>query len=764
MRIATSLLILTLATALPSYARSPVHLPPNSGFIPNRGQLPQEVLYYGTVPGGAVYLTRTAMILDTWESEGATHSVDESSVRRIGRAVWIRFPESNPAAALEGESPLKSRLNLFIGKTSSQWRTAIPLFAQSTYRDLWPGISLTLKPNSSGVACALNTAPGVNPAAARFTIDRGDGLGPTAITMEEISDLLTTGTPGGVNHSNALLWSTFLGGSAEELGWSSAIDSNGNVIVVGLNTSSFFPTTPGAYDEVYSGLGDVFVSKISADGSILLWSTFLGGSSDFLDYGYAVRLDAEDNPIVTGYTRSSDFPVTIDAYDTEYEDGEFGRTGADVFVTKLTSDGRALLWSTYLGDVGHDIGYDVDFDASGAVVVAGRTASGNFPTTPGAYDTDPNGEEDGFITALSSTGDALVWSTLLGGSLYDGVQSIRLDSSASSVVCGYTASLDFPEGLSANGLYDIFVAKVSSNGSALEWSRLVGGSSYDYGTDLALDAHGNPIICGSTGSFDFPVTAGAYDETYNSDDDVVVAKFQGTDGEPLWATFIGGTSPIYEIAHGIVMGTGDRPIIAGTTPSPDFPTTPDGYDRTHNGGGDVFIVRLNPSGTELEWGSFFGGPGEDYAYDVSKGPTGSVVVTGQCDAGYPVTIGAYDEMYNGDIADVFVSRVALNTTEQSPGNGGTGLGGAALRISPNPVASSTRISFSLPNAATAKIELFDVQGRLRASIDGGQLDAGEHALDWNALERSAHSLPSGVYAVRVTAGDFVQTGRVVLLR
>jgi hypothetical protein len=753
-----------LVTSSPSFGATPVHIPPNFGFIPNQGQLPQEVLYYGAVPGGAVYLTRTAIVLDTWESKRVTQDELDSSVRRTGRAVWIQFSGSNPSSAPAGEGPLKSRVNLFIGKTSSQWRTAIPLFSRTTYPDLWPGVSLTLAPNASGLACTLNL--GANPDLAQFTIDRGDGIAPSRISLAELSELLATGGSGPeeVNHSNALLWSTYLGGSAEELGWSTAIDSFGNIIVVGLNTSTFFPTVPGSYDTVYSGLGDVFVSKLSADGSTLLWSTFLGGSSDFLDYGYAVKLDADNNPIVTGYTRSYDFPVTIGAWDTVYEDGEFGRTAADVFVTKLHADGRALIWSTYLGDVGHDIGYDVDFDASGAVVVAGRTISENFPTTFGAYDMSANGEEDGFITALSADGETLIWSTLLGGSLYDGVQAIRLDSSASSVVVGYTSSPDFPEGLTANGLYDIFVAKVSSNGNVLEWSRLVGGSNYDYGTDLVLDSRGNPIICGSTGSSDFPVTPGAYDESYNDDDDVIVAKYQGTNGDPLWATFIGGTTPVYEIAHGITLGVGDRPIVAGTTPSPDFPTTPDGYDRTHNGGGDVFVLRLNPEGSELEWSSFFGGPGEDYAYELTKGPTGSVVVTGQCDNGYPVTDGAYDAEYNGDIADVFVSRIALNTTEQNPGNGGAGAGGSALRISPNPVASSTRIAFTLPAPAATKIELFDVQGRLRASIDKGQLTAGDHSLDWNALEVSEHSLPSGVYAVRVTAGDFVQTGRVVLLR
>lgn len=769
MRIAPAFFIMALLTPMPSHGAArvqlPLQLPPISGFVPNRGQAPAEALYYAAVPGGALYLTREAIILDTWETEGTSPkakspTVDNRTSRRRGHAVWLRFSGSNPDVIVEGEDRRESRLNFLMGNDPSEWHAEVPVYERASYRDLWPGIDLTFTSEPNGIACTLNARAGADPDRARFELRAGNGTSPANIGVTELSALLTAAAGAHrevLDDPDALLWSSFLGGSAEEIGWSAALDSNGNPVVTGLNTSTFFPTTPGAYDQVYSGLGDVFVSKLSADGSALLWSTFLGGTSLQFDYGYAVTMDGSDNPIVTGYTRSEDYPVTLGAYDITYN-GE-----ADVFVSKLNPTGSTLLWSTFIGGAQHDIGYDVDLDASGNPVVAGRTLSALFPTTPGAYDLTPNGEEDGFIAKLSVTGELLLWSTVLGGSLYDGVQSIQLDASDMPLLCGYTASTDFPGG-AADGPYDIFVAKLSATGTFLTWAQLIGGSSYDYGTDLALDSMGNPVICGSTGSLDFPVTPGAYDETYNGDDDVIAAKLATTNGSILWATFVGGSAPVYEIAHGVVMDSEDRPILAGATPSADFPTTPDGFDTSHNGASDVFVLRLNASGSLLEWGSFFGGPGDDYAFELAKSEGGDVVVTGSADAGFPVTPGAYDVTYNGDISDVFVARIALPPASTSVPAGSPRPDPFALAIWPNPVAATARISLTLPGSASTKIEVFDAQGRLCGRVHGGPLGPGAHALDWNALDGSGRPLPSGVYAVRVTAGDRVQSRRVVLMR
>jgi len=770
MRIAWAFSIMMLLTPLPSSAAAPVQLLPISGFVPNRGQAPAEALYYAAVPGGALYLTREAIVLDTWETERTSPIVDNQTTgsnqttRRRGRAVWLRFSGSNPHAIVEGEDRREPYLNFLMGKDPTGWHAEVPVYGRASYRDLWPGIDLTFTSEPNGFACTLNARAGADTDMARFELQAGDGASPANLDVTQLSALLAADIDREVldspdDNPEALVWSSFLGGTAEEIGWSTALDSNGNPVVTGLNTSTFFPTTPGAYDQVYSGLGDVFVSKLSADGSALLWSTFLGGTSLQFDYGYAVTVDGSDNPIVTGYTRSEDYPATSGAYDLFYN-GE-----ADVFVSKLNAAGSALIWSTFIGGAQHDIGYDLDLDPSGNPVVAGRTLSGEgFPTTPGAYDDTPNGEEDGFIAKLSAAGDLLLWSTFLGGSLYEGVQSVELEvSGGAPIVCGYTASPDFPGG-AANGLYDIFVAKISATGASLIWSRLIGGSSYDYGTDLDLDSMGNPVICGSTGSSDFPVTSGAYDETYNGDDDVIAVKLETELGSVLWATFVGGSAPVYEIAHGVVIDSEDRPILAGATPSADFPTTPGAFDTSHNGASDVFVLRLDASGSSLEWSSFFGGPGDDYAFELAKSEEDDVIVTGSVDAGFPVTSGAYDETYNGDISDVFVARIALVPASTNVADGSPAPNPFALTIWPNPFAATTRISFTLPGSATTKIEVFDAQGRLSARIDRGSLGPGAHAIDWNALDHSARPLPSGVYAVRVTAGDWVQSRRVVLLR
>jgi hypothetical protein len=670
--------------------------------------------------------------------------------------VWLRFSAANPSAMLAGGMRTESRLNFLIGPDRTQWYADVPVFQQASYRDLWRGIDLTFTFGAEGCTCALNATAEANLGQARFELQAGEG--PTVVDVSALSALLAgAAEPEELDNPAALVWSTFLGGSAEEIGWSATLDANGNPVVTGLNTSTFFPTTPGAYDRVYSGLGDVFVSKLSANGSTLLWSTFLGGTSLQFDYGYAVAMDPAGNPIVTGYTRSEDFPTTAGAYDTSYN-GE-----ADVFVSKLSANGSSLVWSTFIGGPQHDIGYDLELDSEGNPIVAGRTLSDSYPTTPGAYDTTPNGEEDGFVTKLSGLGNALVWSTLFGGSLYDGVQAIEVDGNGISYLGGYTASMDFPGG-KASGLYDMFVAKLSVGGNVLHWSRPLGGTSYDYGTDLALDSAGNPVICGSTGSADFPVTAGAYDETYNGDDDVVAAKLATANGAILWATFVGGTAPVYEIAHGVVLDAQDRPILAGATPSGDFPTTPSGFDTSHNGASDVFVVRLNAAGSALEWGTFFGGPGDDYAFALTASPTGGdVVVTGSADAGFPVTSNAYDTSYNGDISDVFVLKVTLGSVTGIAG-GSPHVDPLSLSVWPNPIVGTGHIAFTLPGSEQARIEVFDAAGRLRSSIRNTPWGAGTHALDWNALDGGGRPLPSGVYALRLTAGQANESRRVVVVR
>jgi hypothetical protein len=262
---------------------------------------------------------------------------------------------------------------------------------------------------------------------------------------------------------STLLAATFLGGSnGNDRGWSLAIDSSGQVVVTGLTNSSDFPTTPSAYDPSYNGGdGDIFIAKFSANLNTLLASTFLGGSNAECCSDPSLALDSSGQVAVTGETNSSDFPTTVDAYDTTYN----GRQ--DIFITKLSADLGTLRASTFLGGSDGDYGMSLAFNSIGQVMVIGNTFSSDFPTTPNAYDTNYGGIGDIFIATLNADLSILQVSTFLGGSDWDcGFRGAFLspESNRQVVVVGSTFSSDFPTTPGAyNTTYengDAFIVKI----------------------------------------------------------------------------------------------------------------------------------------------------------------------------------------------------------------------------------------------------------------------------------------------------------------
>ncbi|MHA1927443.1 MAG: DUF7948 domain-containing protein [Candidatus Thorarchaeota archaeon] len=319
---------------------------------------------------------------------------------------------------------------------------------------------------------------------------------------------------------STLLYSTYVGGSSFDVGYSIALDSSNNTYVTGYTFSTDFPTTPGAYDTSNDDFA-IFILKLSADGSTLLYSTFVGGGS--LDYGRSIALDSSNNAYVTGETASSDFPTTLGANDTTHN-GVY-----DVFILKLSADGSTLLYSTFVGGSSSDYGYSIALDSSDNTYVTGYTESSNFPTTPGAYDTSYNESNDGFIVKLSADGSTLLYSTFTGGSGEDRGYSIALDSSNNAYVTGNTKSSNFPTTPGANDTsynveWDVFILKLSADGSTLLYSTYVGGSSYDYGRSIALDSSDLAYVTGYTMSSNFPTTPGAHDTIHNVNNDVFIMK------------------------------------------------------------------------------------------------------------------------------------------------------------------------------------------------------------------------------------------------
>ena len=344
---------------------------------------------------------------------------------------------------------------------------------------------------------------------------------------------------------SSLVFSTYLGGGADDAAYGIAVDGAGNVYVAGGTCSGNFPTTSGALDRDLSGWEDAFVTKLSREGNTLVFSTYLGGSH--YDYACGLAVDGAGNVYVTGDAFSVDFPTTPGAFDRDRNGPD---QGYDVFISKLSPQGSALVFSTYLGGSYYDNASGIAVDDAGNVYVAGTTWSGDFPTTAGALGRDPIGGYDAFVSKLNADGSRLVFSTYLGGRDDDAAYDIVVDGSGNVYVPGSTDSWDFPTTSGAldrdyNGGYrDAFISKLSPDGSALVFSTYLGGVDRDEASCIAVDDAGNVYVTGRTFSEDFPTTPGALDETRSAYFDAFVCKIGGLSEAPNDAPAISLTAPV----------------------------------------------------------------------------------------------------------------------------------------------------------------------------------------------------------------------------
>jgi hypothetical protein len=304
-------------------------------------------------------------------------------------------------------------------------------------------------------------------------------------------------------------------------------------------------------------------------------------------------------------------------------------------------------------------------DAAGNPIVAGYTRSGNFPTTPGAYDRTQSGSYDAFIAKLDTEGTSLIWGTFLGGNQEDRCFGVALDSQGNVYVAGLTYSPDFPTtGLAHDrilgGTRDAFAAKLNSSGSALWWSTYLGGSGLERVWDLELASNNEMIVSGETFSTNFPTTPGAFDSTANGSSDAFVTRFDAGGQHLVWSTYIGGS--IDDQITFLAMGPGDRLVGVGNSGSMNYPATPGAFDETANGGEDCIVSIFDATTGALLSSTFLGGPGAEWGNVVDVDGAGQPVVTGSTTSGtFPTTEGCYDPTYNGD-RDLFVSKLDAAAT------------------------------------------------------------------------------------------------------
>lgn len=622
---------------------------------------------------------------------------------RPGAVVRMQLVGSDLAARAEVDALLPGKVNYLIGNDPNRWQRGIPTFGKVTYRGVYPGVDVDYRGNQKKFEYDFVVAPGADPSVVALGFAGVDGVriddnGRLVLTVaggelhqdapviyqdgaegrEAVPGSFLLRDDGGVgffvgayDHTLPLLidptlaYSTFLGGAGFDAGDAIAVDYYGNAYIAGATASSDFPTTPGAYDPTFNGVQDGFVAKLSADGSSLVYSTFLGGSG--LDDTDSLAVDLRGSAYVRGITTSPDFPTTRGSFDPSFNGG------IDAYVSKLSADGSSLSYSTYLGGSGFDSGSGIAVDFTGSAYVAGITGSPEFPTTPGAFQptfhgvggalppTAGAGDYDAYLTKLSPDGSRLAYSTFIGGSRLDVGFKVAVDLVGHAYVAGMTMSPDFPTTPRAydqtfNGARDGFVMKFNLDGSAPLYSTYLGGSGPEGVLGLAVDLFGSAYVTGGTGSPDFPTTPAAFDPTFNGGGDVYVTKLTPNGSGLAYSTFLGGAGA--DGGNGIAVDFLGQAYVTGGTSSADFPTTAGAPRTALAGDSDAFVTKLARNGSRLAYSTYLGGSAFDTGNGIAVDLLGAAYVTGETQsADFPTTAGAFDPGFNGD-SDAFVTKLS----------------------------------------------------------------------------------------------------------
>jgi hypothetical protein len=415
----------------------------------------------------------------------------------------------------------------------------------------------------------------------------------------------------------------------------------------------------GAYDAAYALIID----------PVLTYSTYLGGGGH--DYAKRLLVDGSGNTYLTGETGSINFPTA-----NPYQSGNNG--ASDSFVAKLDATGSTVLYATYLGGSGRDVGTGIGLDSNGNIYVAGFTGSADFPRANALQNNYGGGRDDAFFAKLNPTGSSLLYSTYLGGNGYDEVFDMVVDGQGTTYAVGETASSNFPTvnpyQLSLQGWADAIIIKLNASGSSLLYSTYFGGNDGDGAYGLALDQNGDIYVAGTTHSYNLP-RMNAYQAQFGGgNSDAFVAEFNPTSGTLVYASYLGGSNA--DIGQDIALDTNDNIYLTGWTASTNFPRA-NAVQSTYGGGTyDAFVTKLNTGGATLGYSTYLGGNGEDEAWGLAVDYMGGAYLAGYTTSTNFPLVGALQPNYGGGttFGDAFVTRLnsAGDALDYSTYLGGTG--------------------------------------------------------------------------------------------
>lgn len=673
-------------------------------FIPNQGQWPDEVKFRAMINGVTVWFTTEGLFHDFVRQAGQAGSDNQS--RDIERfegpspqyerlMVASKFMGSNQDGSVVGVGERTERVNLFHGNDQSQWLTDLPVYDQIEYRSLYDGVDLVYRVSEGQLEYDLRVAPGSDYSAVQFEYQNvnevtveGDGSlsvttawGKIVERAPQVYQEASAGVTELRGEFNLTGQNTFKfnlldrpdpsypiivdplvsyifgdGGSGNDEGFGIAVGDDGSSYVVGYTASTDFPTQNPLQPNSGGGLYDAIVMKLSADGSQIVWSTYLGGSDD--DRGHAIVLDNSGAVYLTGYTISTDFPIAS-AYQSMHGGGVY-----DVFVTKISPNGNALAYSTYLGGLGADIGNGIAVNSDGQAHLTGQTRSTNFPTVDPMQAELPSVNYDAFVSKFNATGSDLLYSSYLGGKSSDYGRDIVVLSTGNALVCGFTGSLDFPTLLpyqdSLQGGSDAFVTSVSINLSGPGFSTFLGGSDDDYADGISIDSDFTIVLSGYTFSDDFP-TLNPYQANHAGGlRDIFATRLSHQGNALIYSTYLGGSAEDY--AYGSALTPEGELCITGSSFSSDFPLV-NAYKSSLSGVNDAIMTVLSADGSNLRYSTFIGGNLEDIGYHIAVDTGGNIYVTGVTGELFSTSIEPGDgQSAPSGLSDIFVMKFGASSS------------------------------------------------------------------------------------------------------
>ena len=696
-------------------------------FEANQGQSEEPVKFLARGPGYSLFLTPTEAVLSlrapalqkpsaAGHAATATRDNPDEPAKRAA-VVRMRFVGGNTRPQLTGLEPQPAKSNYFIGDDPQRWQRDVPNYARVKYAAVYPGIDLIYYGNRRQLEYDIVVASGADPGSIALAFE-----GVQKISLDREGNLLLHTSQGDIaQHKPAvyqdmggkrlpvdgryvlrandrvgfqvasydttrpliidpvLSYSTYLGGNGNDIGYAIAVDSAGSAYVTGATTSTNFPgASASPIQSTWLGSSDVFVTKLNAAGSALVYSTYLGGSGG--DTGYAIAVDSLGNAYATGETDSPTvagpgnipFP-RVGAFQASYAGG------GDAFVAKINASGNALVYSTYFGGSGTERGYGIAVDGSFNAYVTGQTSStqgivpgpNDFPTAnPFQAQNASLGSFDAFVSKINAAGSALVYSTFLGGNAsefsIDG-GAIAVDSDGNAYVGGTTRSPNFPGASTSTiqpifgglvtGRSDGFVVKFNAAGSALLYSTYLGGTTDDAVNGIAIDTARNAYVVGNTDSpNDFPTASPLQTFKGGPGFDAFVSKINAAGSALVYSTYLGGSAG--EDAYAVAVDGVGNAYVSGWTASSNFPTV--APLQTVAGSGDAFISQFNAAGSALVYSTYLGGStGSEHGHGIALDSLRRAYVTGLTSSTNFPTVSPFQATFGGGGTDAFVAKILL---------------------------------------------------------------------------------------------------------